>query len=127
MHVHYQSKLFGHTPKFLFLILKVLFLMKQVKHHNVFIYFTKYKSSSVTLYNLASFEKLIWRHFSSLVLSIDKTFSKSYIIPPLELTLENIVLNYCLLDTTCFTYADDNFTWVTSLRYRRLLQTSLHK
>ena len=23
--------------------------MKQVKHHNVFIYYTKYKSSSVTL------------------------------------------------------------------------------
>ena len=29
--------------------LKVLFLMKQVKHHSVFIYHTKYKSSSVTL------------------------------------------------------------------------------
>ena len=32
----YQSKVFGHPQKFLFLILKVLFLMKQVKHHNVF-------------------------------------------------------------------------------------------
>ena len=31
----------------LFLILKVLFLMKLVKHHIVLIYFTKYKSSSV--------------------------------------------------------------------------------
>ena len=28
---------------------KVLFLMKQVKYHNGFIYFTKYKSSLVTL------------------------------------------------------------------------------
>ena len=35
--------------KILFLILKVLFLMKQVKLHNVFIYYTKYKSSWVTL------------------------------------------------------------------------------
>ena len=39
-----------HTlPKFLFLILKVLFLMKQVKHCSVFIYHTKYKSSGATL------------------------------------------------------------------------------
>ena len=44
--IHYQSKVFGHP---LFLILKVLFLMKQVKHHNVFICYTKYKSSSITL------------------------------------------------------------------------------
>ena len=29
--------------KFSFLILKVLFLMKQVKHHNGFIYYTKYE------------------------------------------------------------------------------------
>ena len=35
--------------KYLILILKVLILMKQVKHLNVFIYYTKYKSSSVTL------------------------------------------------------------------------------
>ena len=34
---------------FLFLILNVLFLMKQDKPHNVFIYYTKYVSSSVTL------------------------------------------------------------------------------
>ena len=32
----------------LFLILKVLFLMKQVKHHNHFIYYTKYKSFLAT-------------------------------------------------------------------------------
>ena len=32
-------------------------------------------------------------------------FSKSYIIPPLELTLDYIVLNYFLLDTFCFSYA----------------------
>ena len=35
--------------KYLFLILKVLFMMKQVKHHYVFIDYIKYKSSSVTL------------------------------------------------------------------------------
>ena len=33
---------------FLFLLLKVLFLMKQVKHRNGCIYYTRYKSSSVT-------------------------------------------------------------------------------
>ena len=48
-HVHYQSKVFGQPQKILFLILKVLFLMKQVKHHNVFIHYFRYKSSSVTL------------------------------------------------------------------------------
>ena len=32
-------------------------------------------------------------------------FSKSYVLPPLELTLDYMVLNYCLLDITCFTYA----------------------
>ena len=47
--MHYQSKVFDYPQKFLFLILKVLFLMKQVKHHNSFIYYTKYKSSWATL------------------------------------------------------------------------------
>ena len=37
------------TLKKLLLILTVLSLMKQVKHHKVFICYTKYKSSSVTL------------------------------------------------------------------------------
>ena len=45
IYIYKQSKVFGHAPKSLFLILKLLFLMKQVKHHNVFIYYTKYKSS----------------------------------------------------------------------------------
>ena len=53
MYVLYQSKVLGHPQKILFfilfLILKVLFLMKQVKHHNSFIYYIKYKSSTVTL------------------------------------------------------------------------------
>ena len=40
---------FGHLKKSLFLILKVLFLMKQVQHHSIFIYYTKYKSSWATL------------------------------------------------------------------------------
>ena len=34
---------------FLFLVLKVLIFMKQVKHHKVFIYYTKYNSFSVNL------------------------------------------------------------------------------
>ena len=44
-----HSKEFGDLQNFLFPILKVLFLMKQVKYHDVFIYYTKYKYSSVTL------------------------------------------------------------------------------
>ena len=44
-----------------------------------------------------SFEKFIWTHFSSLVLSMNKMFFISYIIPQLELTWDNIVLNYSLL------------------------------
>ena len=52
---------------------------------------------------------------------MNKTFSKSDIIPPLELTLDYIMVNYyCSLDTTCFTYAEDNFIRVTSLCDRRL-------
>ena len=38
---------------------------------------------------------------------MNKTFSKSYIIPILELILDYIVLNDCLLNTTCLTYADN--------------------
>ena len=45
----YQSKVFGHPQKCLFVILKVLFLAKQIKHHNDFIYYTKYKPSGDTL------------------------------------------------------------------------------
>ena len=43
-------------------------------------------------------------------------FSKSYIILLFELTLDYSVFNYCLQDTTCFTYAEDDFTQVTSNR-----------
>ena len=41
----YQHELYIY----IYIILKQLFLMKQIKHHNVFIYYAKYKSSSVTL------------------------------------------------------------------------------
>ena len=51
---------------------------------------------------------------------MNKTFSKSYIIPPLKLTLDYIVLNYCFLDTICFTYPEDNIIKVTSLHNKRL-------
>ena len=51
---------------------------------------------------------------------MNKTFSKTYIIPPFEITFDYIVLNYCLLDTTCFTYGEDNFIKVTSLRDKKL-------
>ena len=50
----------------------------------------------------------------------NKMFSKSYIIPALELTLDYIVLNYCLLDATCFTHAEDTFIRVTNLHDRTL-------
>ena len=36
VYVYYQSKEFGHLQKLFFLILKALFIMEQVKHHNVF-------------------------------------------------------------------------------------------
>ena len=50
IYIYNQSKVFGHPQKFLFLILKVLFLMKQVKHHNCLIYsYSKCKSVSTTL------------------------------------------------------------------------------
>ena len=51
---------------------------------------------------------------------MNKTFSKIYIIQPLKFTLDYIVLNCCLLDITCFTYAEENFMWVTNLHDRRL-------
>ena len=46
-----------------FLIPKVLFLIKQVKHHNDFIYYTKYKSSSVTLTLVDIFWKIDLKWF----------------------------------------------------------------
>ena len=52
---------------------------------------------------------------------MNKTFSKSDIIPPFELTFDDIVLNYCLLDITCFPCAVDNFIRVTNLYDRRLI------
>ena len=79
----------------------------------IFIYLTKYKSSSVTLKNW--FEDF----FFSLIVNMNKTFSKSYIIPPLERTSDNIMLNYCSLDTTCFTYAEDNFITSHQLAWQK--------
>ena len=48
-----MSKVYGYPQRFLFLILKVLSLMKQLNHHNVFIYYSKYKffSALFTLVN----------------------------------------------------------------------------
>ena len=61
--------------------------------------------------------KELFESFFSLVL---KTFSKSYIIPPLELTSDYFVLDYCMLDSSRFTNAEVNFIKVTSLCDRRL-------
>ena len=65
-------------------------------------------------------KKLIWKCFSSLVQGMNKMFSKSNIIQTLELTLDYIVLNYCLRESACFANTDDNFIKVTSLHDRRL-------
>ena len=47
--MHNQTKIFDHRQKFLFLILKVLFLIKQVKHHCGIFYHTKCKYFRATL------------------------------------------------------------------------------
>ena len=39
---------------------------------------------------------------------------------PFEITLNSIGLNYCLLDTTCFTHVEVNFPRDNSLRDRRV-------
>ena len=54
-----------------------------------------------------------------LIRPMNKTFSKSYIIPPLELILDYIVLNYCVLAFNCFTTAENHFIRVISLRDRK--------
>ena len=38
IYIYYQSKVFGHPQTFLFLVLKVLFLMIQIEQYNGFIY-----------------------------------------------------------------------------------------
>ena len=38
--IHHTLPVFGYPQKFLFLILNVLFLIKQVNHHNGFINYT---------------------------------------------------------------------------------------
>ena len=57
IYTQYQSKAFGHLQKILFsiyflffilfLILKILLLKKHIKHHNGFIYYTKYKTYNI--------------------------------------------------------------------------------
>ena len=50
VHIYATSRKYLAThKKCLFLILKLLFLLKQVKHHNGFIHYTLYKSSWATL------------------------------------------------------------------------------
>ena len=44
-----RQKYLATLKIFLFLILNVLFLMEQVKQHNVFIYYSEYRFSSVNL------------------------------------------------------------------------------
>ena len=75
IYIYIYTTVFDHLQKLLFLTLKVLFLIKQDKHHKNFIYHDKYKSSSATLtLDPISFEKLIWRFFSSLILSMNSSW-----------------------------------------------------
>ena len=53
-------------------------------------------------------------------------FSKIYIVPPLVFTLNYIVLNYWLLDSTCFIYAEGQFHQSPTCKTKGwLLQKSL--
>ena len=63
--------------------------------------------------------------FSFSELSMNKAFSKSYIIPLIEFKLDYFVFTYCLLETTCFTNAEDNFIRITSVRGRRLIAPNI--
>ena len=50
IYIYTTSQKYLATPNFfLFLVLKMLYLMKQVKHYNYFIYYTKYYSPWDTL------------------------------------------------------------------------------
>ena len=84
---------FSHPQKFLFLILKVLFLKKQVKHHNGFIYHTKYKS--VLVFN--------WNHFEMRLLNLRINF----------LFIADFLSSswYFFLCCFFFTMFQPNFTW----------------
>ena len=48
--IHYQSKVFVHSEKNLFLILKVLILMKQVKHHNFLNFISQQNTQNMWTY-----------------------------------------------------------------------------
>ena len=100
---------------------KVVFLMKQVKLSIFLLHLAQVFLINFYLCIIRYLLKnCLKAFFSSFVLSMNKTFSKSYFIPPLEHSLDNIVLNYSLLDTSCFICAYDNFIRVTSLCDRKL-------
>ena len=65
---------------FSFLNLKMLFLMKKIRHHNVFNYHTEYKTSSVTLTFVSPdiFRKIDLKTFVSLVLKIKNSKTSVY-------------------------------------------------
>ena len=98
IYIYSQPQVFGHLQSVIFnetnSALQCFLSLYEIQ------VFLGYFDISITRYVL---KKLIWRRFSSLLLSMNKTFPKSYIIPPLELTLDYIVLNFYLLDTTRFT------------------------
>ena len=74
IYIYYQSKVFGHPQNFLFLFLKLLFLMKQVKYQNVFIYYPKYMSSQATIIqikqkNTKTFDSSKWLTLAAIAVS----------------------------------------------------------
>ena len=84
--VYITSQSVWPFKKFVFHNLKVLFLIKQLKHLNVFIYYGEYNLLSnfdISL-NLVYFVKFIWRVF---IFSIFFTISWQ--------TLEYSVFDYC--------------------------------
>ena len=52
-------KIFGHPEKFLFLILKVLLVMKQVKHYSGFIYYIIIQFFFITLWGLRPVNEIL--------------------------------------------------------------------
>ena len=101
--VLYLMPNFGYPEKFLFFILNCFFFISV---------------------NQLSFEKLIWRGFSSLVNSIKNVFQKSHYAT----TWTDVRLYYVellLARYYLFIYGEENFIIVSSLRVRRLITPNI--
>ena len=63
MYIYNQSKVLATLRIFIFPVSKVLFSMKQLKHHNSFMYYTKYKFSWTTVNTNESKKQTIFLNF----------------------------------------------------------------